>query len=174
MRTFLLVIAAVTSVSAADYYFASNGSDKHAGSLQKPWATTQIFWKKCFQPGDRIFFQGGATFKGRIYFNMSCGTEGTPNAPIVLSSYGTGRAILDGGLETYDKGGIELRNLTFRNSTAGNTDDGVAFYGTDHTNTTRSYIRMDQVDVLNFGGVGIAIGPWWEDTGGFSMSGLLP
>jgi Right handed beta helix region len=168
MRLFIALLATCSMAFAGDYYVATSGSDQNPGTLQRPWATTQIFWKTCFQPGDRISFQGGATFKGRIYFNVSCSVEGSPVAPIVLTSYGAGRAIVEGGFEAHDKGGIELRSLNFRNLTAGNTEDGIAFYGTDHTNTTRSYLRIDKVEISNFGAFGVAIGPWWEDTGGYS------
>jgi hypothetical protein len=168
MKTVFFLLTAVSGLYAADYFIAAGGSDRNPGSLQQPWATTQIFWTTCFQPGDRIFFQGGASFEGRIYFNLNCAVQGTPVAPIVLTSYGSGRAIIDGGFEALDKAGIELRSLIFRNTAAANAADGVAFYGTDHTNTTRSYVRIDKVDVTNFGGFGIAIGPWWHDTGGYA------
>lgn len=153
---------------SADYYIEPGGSDSNPGSSAQPWASTDVFWRRCFQPGDRIHLRGEATFRGRIYLNLNCSSQGTSASPIVVTSFGTGRAIVEGGFEAHDKAGIELRNLVFRSPLTANTLDGVAFYGTDHANIQRSYLRIEGIEVSGFGGFGIAVGPWWEDTGGYS------
>src|SRR5574338_930608 len=134
---FALVALSVGVVFATNYYVSPTGSDQQVGSAQQPWATVERVNSMCFAAGDGIYFQGSQTFAGRIRLNSSCEFQGTSAAPIKIGIYGAGRAVITGGFEAYDKGGIVLQNLIFRNPTAGNTEDGVAFHITRRDRVNR-------------------------------------
>jgi Right handed beta helix region len=167
VRLALLFLAA-SGAFAADYYVANEGSDNNPGTSAAPWATPNRFINMCFAPGDRILFAGRQTFAGRIYVNLGCRSEGMPSAPILFDSYGSGRALIDGGFEAENKGGIVVQNLVFFSSNPQNAVDGVAFYSTLHDGVGRQYIRVANVEARQFGGFGIVAGSWWADSGGYS------
>src|SRR5881394_992897 len=80
---------------AADYYVSPGGKDTNSGTQSSPWQTLTKVNGVNFNAGDRLFFQGGQTFNGRLYFDAN--DKGTPASPILISSYGTGRATINGG-----------------------------------------------------------------------------
>jgi hypothetical protein len=67
-------------------------------------------------PGDTIFLRGGTIFNGPL--RLPAGTTGTSRRPIVITSYGTGTAIIDGadgsGVALYHVAYITLSNLELR------------------------------------------------------------
>ena len=164
---YFLAIFSIGLVYGTNYYISPKGSDQQAGTPQKPWATIDRVNSMCFAAGDGIYFQGSQTFPGRIRLNSSCEMHGTAATPIRISSYGAGRATITGGFEVYDKGGIVLQNLNFRNTTAGYMEDGIAFHITRHDRIARRFIRVIDVDVSGFGGFGVTFGSWYLDSGGF-------
>jgi hypothetical protein len=58
----VLVLAAVGSASAADYYVNTSGDDRAVGTQAKPWRTVGKVNGRTLVPGDRVFFAGGQTF----------------------------------------------------------------------------------------------------------------
>jgi hypothetical protein len=150
------------SVNATTYYISSSGDDSHAGtSVADAWSSIAKVNSITFQPGDRVLFEAGKTFSGTIYLNGS----GTEKEPIIVSSYGTGRATINSGNATgfggYNNAGIELCHLVFTGSgRTTNTSEGVTFYIlNDGTNSTRklNYLRLDDLDVSGYRDTGIII-----------------
>jgi hypothetical protein len=141
-----------SSANAATYYIATNGKDCNPGTEGSPWQTIDKVNNTSFQAGDSILFQGGAIFSGTIYFAPDTG--GTAANPITVSSYGSGRAIIDGGSDSafyaYNTAGLALENLEFRGSGAG-VDGGVIFYNDLPNNVSLSYIHINNIDVHGFG-----------------------
>lgn len=87
----------VTARNPATYYVSPGGNDANAGtSPGSPWKTVAKVNGWTFIPGDSVLFQGGQTFAGSITFASS----GTSSSPIVISSYGTGSAIINAGTST--------------------------------------------------------------------------
>ena len=76
----------------AKYYFAASGSDGGAGTIVSPWATKAKFNGLALNAGDSVFFNGGDRFAGPFYILRS----GSAGNQIVITSYGTGQAILEG------------------------------------------------------------------------------
>lgn len=76
----------------AKYYFAASGSDGGAGTMGSPWATKAKFNGLALNAGDSVFFNGGDRFAGPFYVIRS----GSAGNQIVITSYGTGQAILEG------------------------------------------------------------------------------
>ena len=81
----------------AFYFVSSSGSDRNSGSLDHPWQTIERVNKQAFRGGDRILFEGGQSFDGTIYLGPD--DRGSKEAPIAISSYGTGRARINGGID---------------------------------------------------------------------------
>jgi hypothetical protein len=115
--------------SISDIYINNKtGNDKNPGTLNKPIKTI-IEANKLIQnkPGN-IFFAGGQAFEGTlILINM----QGVDSVPIVIGSYGEGRAVINGGskesirIEKCKK--VRIANLDLKGSGRkdGNTTNGL-------------------------------------------------
>jgi hypothetical protein len=151
-----------TAAQATDYFVSPKGNDSKSGtSTSQAWRTINKVNSKQFSPGDRIYFQGGQTFNGNLYFNSS--DRGSLTNPIVISSYGTGRAVIYAGGGTgfyaYDVAGYRIQNINFFGSgRTTNTSDGIFFYNDLPNNAKLDYINIDGVEVKGFGNRGVSIG----------------
>lgn len=99
------------------YYVSDTGNDVSSGlTPDAAWQTVYRANKAMLKPGDRLLFEGGKTFTGG--FNLSQ-VVGTADQPIVVGSYGSGRATLTppdnitNGFLIYNCGFLEVRNLVF-------------------------------------------------------------
>ena len=146
---------------AASYYVSSTGDDLNAGtSVAAPWATISKVNSVVFQPGDALYFEGGQTFSGSIFIPSTNAND--PNNIFVISSYGTGKAIINAGtsygLYAYNTQGFSITNLIFDgNSTATNTNAGIIVFSDLTGNVKLSNISISNVEVRNFGAEGITI-----------------
>jgi hypothetical protein len=124
-----------------------------------------------FEPGDRILLAGGVTFTGTLNLgSQDTGTDAQGNliAPILITSYGTGRATIAAGngcaINAYNSGGIEISNLTLVGSgiaadgSTTSTKSGISFYNDSPGNLKFRHLRIDNVEVSGFGSRGISIG----------------
>ena len=150
-----------------EFYVSPSGSDNNDGRTPATaWQTPLKVDVTNFQAGDHILFEGGQSFSGVLYFDAN--DQGTAAQPIVVTSYGTGRATIAAGttvgLLAYDTAGIEVRNLNFMGS-AGNTKDGVQFYADLPGNVKLHHILIDSVEASGFGSAGISIFSWAGTTG---------
>jgi hypothetical protein len=166
-----LILAGAIGVSgaqAADYYLSPAGSDTNSGALSKPWKTIDKVNSHAnspgFVPGDTIRFLGGTTFAGHIYFD---GTKsaGAASQPITLTSYGTGRAVLDAGagaaFYAYNGGGYAMTDLDFKGSgSATNTATGVSFYTDFADGRKLPALTVERCSISGFGKEGLSIGSW--------------
>lgn len=76
------------------YYVSATGTDANDGlSAATPWQTIAKVNATAFAPGTTIYFKAGETFTG----NLELTESGTSGSPIVLTSYGTGQASINGG-----------------------------------------------------------------------------
>lgn len=91
------VMAMPASATGAIYYIDSTaGSDSNAGtSASAPWQSLGKVSQSSFSPGDQILFKGGSQWTGTVTFQSS----GTPTAPVVIGSYGTGMPRIDGATQ---------------------------------------------------------------------------
>lgn len=85
-----LSLAAAQALAApAGYYIDSaGGSDDHPGTRAKPWKTIERANRAVLKPGDGLYFARGASYVGALRISQS----GSAAQPIVVSSYGKGRA----------------------------------------------------------------------------------
>lgn len=145
---------------AATYYFSPSGNDQTNSGTNtvSPWRSIDKLNTLDLNPGDVVLFQGGATFTGSIYLETT--DMGTNTQPIVVSSYGTGRAVINGGtlsgIYAENTGGIEVRAIDFI-AGVNNTAPGVFFY-TDRTDINMNHVVIEDVDVSGFYDYGVTIG----------------
>ncbi|WP_181163705.1 right-handed parallel beta-helix repeat-containing protein [Pontibacter mangrovi] len=154
---------ACVTAKAETYYVSSTGHASYAGtSPAQAWASIEQVNARAFAPGDTILFEGETIFPGNIYFAPE--VHGTPERPIVLGSFGAGRAVIRSGdsfgFYAYNNAGIKIMNLVFEGSgRQTNQKSGIEFYLTVPS-TTLPYIAIDNVEVYGFGASGIRIGSW--------------
>ncbi len=147
------------------YYVSAMGNDASDG------LTTTTAWKSIskanmvdLEPGDKLLFEGGKTFNGTLLLNQE--DRGLKTSPIVIGSYGTGKALIYGskGILATNAGGIEIHNLVVKgdgsqftyvgaDSTA---NDGVHFL-INQAGSDIDYILLKNLEVFGFGGTGIVI-----------------
>jgi hypothetical protein len=161
----LIPWSAVAPAVAADYYLASSGNDSSGnGSISKPWRTINQLNKTKFAAGDRILLQGGSTFTGRLYLS----TGGRADAPITITSYGSGRATIAAdtaeAIYVYNAAGIRITELNVTGP-ANSNNNGIVFYADLAGNVKLDSITIDSVEVSRFGRYGVWIGSWNGNTG---------
>ncbi|MBI1925595.1 right-handed parallel beta-helix repeat-containing protein [Candidatus Poribacteria bacterium] len=136
-------------------YYVNNqtGNDSHQGtSPSRPWKSVDRVNRATFRPGDRILFAGGQTFPGTIRLDKE--SSSTNAQKIVVGSYGTGRAVIDGENDSaLVADGCEhliIANLNCLGSgrKGGNTADGIKLLRTKD-------VTIDQVEVSGFRGSGV-------------------
>ncbi|HZT41335.1 MAG TPA: right-handed parallel beta-helix repeat-containing protein [Chthonomonadaceae bacterium] len=171
--TFFIGVSTVTmpssdsTRSAAARRFASSGNttyyvDGQAGSDRNPGTSPSHAWKSLarvnattFSPGDRILFAGGQTFSGAIDFTQN--DSGDARRPILLASFGSGRAILDAGagngLTLDGCAYIHVQNLKVTGCGRKNGSDGsgIRLIRTRH-------VEVSDVEVSGFRLSGVATG----------------
>jgi hypothetical protein len=157
----LLSIPSALPLSARDYYVRQDGRDEADGiSTNTAWRTIERVNRARFQPGDRLRFQAAESFTGNLV--LSAEDSGTSNEPVIIGSYGDGRAtILAGhqtGITAENVAGITIENLVV--SGAGRTNN--AGYGVLCENTLANgrrlgFLRLKNVEARNFGNLGIFV-----------------
>ncbi len=158
----VIAMAGAAVCSGADYYVSPGGDDANAGTSELlAWRTILKVNSRNYAAGDRILFSGGATFAGNLYFAPA--SSGTPSNPVVISSYGSGRATINAGngfgIYSYNNGGFTISNLNLVGSGAAtNSADGISFYNDLGGNVKKPFLCITDVDVSGFGGYGGLIG----------------
>ncbi|MFZ1666165.1 MAG: right-handed parallel beta-helix repeat-containing protein [Flavobacteriales bacterium] len=122
MRTSFLAISILTACSlyATDYYVSPTGNDNSNGtSTGTAWKTITRVNNSAFsyQPGDRILFQRGGTWRGEVIM----GTSGTGAQNITIGAYGSGAKPLIKGSELMS-GWSQYSGNIWRTSVAGPVD----------------------------------------------------
>lgn len=92
--------------SEPGYYVSIEGSDDNPGSRSKPFKTIGKVNSLILKPGDAIFFKGGETFDGTLSLTL----PGNPEDSVFISTYGEGKAIINGA----DHAAVTLRGRYFR------------------------------------------------------------
>lgn len=162
-------INATALTSSQMYFISPSGDDNNNGlSQSSPWKTIAKVNATTFSPGDLVLFEGGQTFNGLLYIRSS----GSAGFNIKFSSYGTGKAIINGGSSSavyvYNASYISIDSLTVTgnwNATlqSGNDSYGIFFY-TDLAGGARlGDISVNRCEVKGFAKGGIGIVSWPAD-----------
>jgi len=151
-----MIFAVVSSgvAEARDYYVSSSGSDANPGTHARPWQTIARANEGDLRPGDRLLFEGGKTFAGTI--RLGANDSGARGRLVEISSYGDGRATIDGGngggLAASGCSYLSITNLRFVGSgrKAGNTERGVMLSSGEEA-------VVDGIEVSGFRGSGLLL-----------------
>lgn len=112
LLTILLFIS--FHANGTNYYFKQSGSDGNAGTIGSPWKTIAKFNATTFAGGDSAKFNGGDAWNEKMVISNS----GSIGNPIVICSYGTGKAIFTGfqTLTSWANEGGNIWSKVFTNS----------------------------------------------------------
>lgn len=154
---------------AYTYYISPKGNDSSSGtSPSQAWQTIERVNQHQYSSGDTVLFEGGSAFKGGLYLHQ--GNLSSKGAPVVISSYGQGRATIDAGtsygLYAHNVAGLEVRNLNFRGSGYSSNDNhGILFYNDMPGDVKLPHVIIDEVEVWGFRKSGITVGAWNGNSG---------
>jgi len=135
------------------YYVSASGNDGADGSKTTPWQTITKLNNSGLNANDTVFFEGGQTFAGTLFIQN---VETNRYAPLIITSYGKGRAIINGvdsnAVALYRCSYVKIYNINCTGSGRknGNTKDGIAI-------NTCSHITVNDVDVSGFQKAGLFV-----------------
>jgi len=156
-----LLISNALPLAATDYFVSPTGNDEAQGtSTNTAWRTIGRVNRARFQPGDRVRFEAGSSFAGNL--RLSSEDAGTSNAPVVVDSFGEGRAtILAGprsGITSENVGGVAIENLILVGAGPSSNSGYGIFCDNTLTNGQRlACLRIANVEARDFGKLGIYI-----------------
>jgi hypothetical protein len=137
MKQFLIIslivsasfLSCTTNIPISGIYINNqNGSDKYPGTIKKPLQTITEVNKRIQNKPASIFFAGEQVFDGTLTFDN---IQGNDSVPIVISSYGEGKAVINGGnkesIRIENCKNIRINNLDLKGSGRkdGNTTNGL-------------------------------------------------
>ncbi|MGD8499443.1 MAG: right-handed parallel beta-helix repeat-containing protein [Phycisphaerales bacterium] len=137
------------------YYVSPTGNDSHSGaSAQTAWRTIDKVNAKDLNPGDKVLFEGGHDYLGNLL--LTAEDAGTPTQPVVIGSYGSGRAKIkagdDSGVTVRNAGGVELTDLVVMGDDyKTNVGSGIKIVNKLPGNRKLEYIRVHDVEAAGFG-----------------------
>ena len=156
----IVIFASALPLPATDYFVRQSGDDAAKGtSTNAAWRTIDRVNHSRLQPGDRVLFDAATTFTGNLL--LSAEDAGTSNAPVVIGSFGQGRATILAGRQT----GITVENAE------GVTIENLIVVGSGRTNNTGYGVRCDNTltNAQRLGHLRIAN----VETRGFGVFGIL-
>jgi hypothetical protein len=112
----------------AYYINDKTGSNNYPGTIKKPLKTISEVTKRIQNKPRSIFFAGGQVFDGTLVINN---INSTDSVPIVIGSYGEGRAVINGGnneaVHIENCSNIRIENFDLKGSgrKGGNTTNGL-------------------------------------------------
>jgi hypothetical protein len=157
----LFLMQTAVPLSATDYFVRQSGDDGSKGtSTSLAWGTIDRVNQARLQPGDRVLFEAGKSFAGNLL--ISAEDAGTSTTPVVIGSFGEGRATILAGRQTgitvENTGGIAIENLLVVGSGRTNNNGYGILCDNTLTNAQRlSHIRIANVEVRGFGVFGILV-----------------
>lgn len=161
-----------TEPAARDYFFSPRGNDNANGGFFDPYRSIDKANTLRLNPGDRLLFEGGQEFVGNLKLDHH--DAGTTDKPVVIGSWGWGRATVRAGRGTgihiANAGGIKVQELVVTGAgVGGNAGNGIEFVNTLRGGQRLGSVVIDKVDVSGFGGEGILVhgNPIDESPSGF-------
>ncbi|MFJ7983891.1 right-handed parallel beta-helix repeat-containing protein [Streptomyces sp. NPDC096351] len=152
------------------FYVSPDGDDANDGlSPDRPWRNLDHANSVRFQPGDRLRLRGGARFPGSL--TLDRGEAGSANEPVIVESYGTGRAVIaprgTSAITVLNTAGVEIRNLSLvGDGKALRSGVGVAFRNTLPGARRLEHVRITNVEARGFQN-GISVGADRSVSAGF-------
>ncbi|WP_234439536.1 MULTISPECIES: right-handed parallel beta-helix repeat-containing protein [Streptomyces] len=153
------------------FYVSPDGDDGNDGmSPEKPWRTLDHANTANFRPGDRLRLKGGERFRGTV--TLEEGEAGSAARPVVIESYGTGRATIaprgTSGITVRDTAGVEIRNIALVGDRKALREGvGIAFRATRPGERRLAHVRIANVEARGFQN-GISVGADDDAVTGYS------
>jgi len=125
---FILFLIGCSTPQSIYYVDLQSGNDTNSGTLKKPFKSIEKVNSLKLKAGNSVLFAGKQTFAGTIKLSAVAGTK---ELPIIVGSYGNGRAIINGGNENSihaeSCSWLQIKNLvvTGNGRLKGNTGSGV-------------------------------------------------
>ena len=125
---FILFIVGCSSPQSIYFVDSQSGLDSNKGTLKKPLKSIEKVNSLQLKAGNSVFFAGKQSFEGTLKLSALAGTK---EQPIVIGSFGNGRAIINGGNENSIHADscswLQIKNLvvTGNGRLKGNTGSGV-------------------------------------------------
>jgi len=137
------------------YFVCTDGNDNNSGlSENQAWQSLQRVNEHSFSPGDTLFLRSGDEFTGTL--NLNSGDAGTSEHRLVITSYGQGRARINGLTEAAVYADschfFSLENLEIYGSgrKSGNTSDGILVMNSQG-------VSLNEMEVYGFQHSGIHV-----------------
>jgi hypothetical protein len=140
---------------AVTYYVSPSGDDSHSGtSAQTAWQTIGKVNIIDLKPGDKVLFEGDHDYPGNLL--LTAEDTGTPTQPVVIGSYGSGRARIKAGngsgVTVQNAGGVEVKDLiVMGDDYKTNVGSGIKIVNELPNNQKLEYIRVHNVEASGFG-----------------------
>jgi len=140
---------------AVTYYVSPSGNDSHSGtSAQTAWRTIDKVNTIDLNPGDKVLFQAGHDYSGNLL--LTAEDAGTPKQPVVIGSYGSGRATIKAGngsgVTVQNAGGVEVKDLVVMGDDyKTNVGSGIKIVNELPRNQKLEYIRLHNIEASGFG-----------------------
>ena len=126
MFCFILMVSCSAPISSY-YVNTKSGDDANPWTLNKPFKSIERVNLLQLQAGNSLFFAGGQSFTGTLRLK---GLTGKKEQPIVIGSYGNGRANINGenknAIQADNCSWLEIKNLVVSGySRLRNTGSGI-------------------------------------------------
>lgn len=152
------LIGTVCGALGATVYVDRNGNDANPGTAERPVRSLEALGRRVWGAGDAVYFRGGETFAGLLKLPGG----GSSARPVVVGSYGNGRATIDSVGGTlffgYNQGGFQFQNLNLKSSRAGESSAGILFYSDSPVGARYPGVTVENCDLRGFTGAAIKIG----------------
>jgi hypothetical protein len=144
------------SPGTAYYVDAVKGDDSNPGtSPERAWKTIKKANETSFAAGDRLLLAGGQTFAAPL--RLLKDDRGTKEQPVLVTSFGNGRATLDAGagtaIELADCEHVTVKNLALVGCGRDKGSDGIGL----SIRRTRG-VEVDEVEASGFRVTGVSAG----------------
>jgi hypothetical protein len=143
------------------YYVSPTGNDRADGeSPENAWRSVGRANEAVLKPGDRLLLEGGSDFTETL--ELRAADAGRPDAPVVVGSYGTGRARItppgEAGISIVNTAGIEIQDLVLAGDRAAYREKaGITVFADASGAPKFKHVVVRNVEVSGFAD-GIAVG----------------
>ena len=165
LSVFILLYSLV-EIKATEYYVSPSGNDSNSGtSAQAAWRTIDKVNTVDLNPGDSVFLEAGHDYPGNLL--LTAEDAGTLTQPVVIGSYGSGRARIKAGngsgVDVQNADGVEVKDIIVTGDDNRTNDGcGIVFSNVLPNNQKLHYIKVHNVEASGFQ-FGIWVGEWTED-----------
>jgi len=140
---------------AVTYYVSPSGDDSNPGtSTQRAWQTLDKVNTLDLNPGDSVLLEAVHDYPGNLL--LTAEDAGIPTQPVVIGSYGSGRARIKAGngssVTVLNVGSVVVENLIVMGEDyRTNVGSGIKIVNELPSNQKLEYIRVHNVEASGFG-----------------------